>query len=190
MQSHNPSSWFALTVHPKHEHLAARSLRSRGFEVYLPFHRARRRWSDRSKSLDMVLFPGYLFCRFDTPDKLRVMTTPSVRGIVRSGRELIPVDDAEIASIRTLIASGRPIDVCPFLHVGQHVRISHGPFESVRGVIVRADDNWRVVVSVEALGCSVSVEVDADQLLPDRKPPANIHKRSFTERIAHGNLQA
>lgn len=131
-------------------------------------------------------FPGYLFCRFGVRDKLRVMTSAAVRGIVRNGREPIPVDDAEIESIRTLIASGRPIDMCPFLRVGEHVRISHGPFESVRGVIVRTGDNWRVIVSVEALGCSVSVEVDADQLLPDRKPPATIH----TERTAHGHLQA
>jgi transcription antitermination factor NusG len=137
----------------------------------------------------MVLFPGYLFCRFDALDKLRVMTSSSVRGIVRNGRDPIPVDDTEIASVRTLIASGRPIDVCPFLRVGQNVRISHGPFESVRGVIVRADDNWRVVVSVEALGCSIAVEVDADQLLPERKP-ASIHKPSHKERIAHGTLQA
>jgi transcription antitermination factor NusG len=186
MQTPPPSPWFALTVHPKHEHLAARGLRSRGFEVYLPLHRSRRRWSDRTKALDTVLFPGYLFCRFDSQDKLRVMVTPSVRGIVRNGRDPIPVDDAEISSIRTLIASGRPIDVCPFLRVGQHVRISHGPFESVRGVIVRTDDNWRVVVSVDALGCSISVEVDAGQLRPERKPPANIHK----ERIAYGTLQA
>ena len=114
------------------------------------------------------------------------MTSPAVRGIVKMGRDPIPVDDAEISSIRTLISSGRPIDVCPFLRVGQHVRISHGPFESVRGVIVRADDNWRVVVSVEALGCSVSVEVDADQIQPDKKPAQSIP----SERINHGHLQA
>lgn len=178
--------WYALTVQPKHEHLAARGLRARGVEVYLPVQRARRRWSDRTKSLDVVLFPGYVFCRFGVMDKLRVMTSPSVRGIVRNGREPIPVDDLEIESIRTLILSGRPIDMCPFLRVGEHVRIHHGPFESVRGVIVRTDDNWRVVVSVEALGCSISIEVDANQILPDRKPPKTIH----TERTAHGHLQA
>jgi len=184
MQAQNP--WYALTVHPKHEHLAARGLRSQGFEVYLPVHRERRRWSDRVKTLDMVLFPGYVFCRFDSREKLRVMTAPAVRGIVRNGREPVPVDDAEISSIRTLISSGRAIDVCPFLSVGQHVRIHHGPFESVRGVIVRADERWRVVVSVEALGCSVSIEVDADQVLPERKPPAT----QATERITHGHIQA
>jgi transcription antitermination factor NusG len=186
MQSQNPNLWFALTVHPKHEHLAARGLSAQGFEVYLPLHRARRRWSDRTKTLDMALFPGYLFCRFAVHDKLRVMTSPSVRGIVRNGRDPIPVDDTEITSIRKLISSGRPIDVCPFLRVGQHVRISDGPFESVRGVILRADDNWRVVVSVEALGCSISVEVEASQILPERKHPLAIR----TERTTHGHLQA
>ena len=186
MQPSPPNPWFALTVHPKHEQSAERGLRHQGFEVYLPVCRSRRRWSDRTKMLDMVLFPGYIFCRFAAQDKLRVMTSTSVRGVVRSGRDPVPVDDAEIASIRSLIASGRPVDVCPYLSIGQHVRISHGPFESVRGVILRSDEHWRVVVSVEALGCSVSVEVDANQVSPDKKPAQSQHQ----ERIIHGNLQA
>lgn len=186
MQPPNSNPWFALTVHPKHEHLAARGLRAQGFEVYVPAHRIRRRWSDRMKTVHAVLFPGYVFCRFDSRDKLRVMTSPSVRGIVKTGRDPVPVDEVEISSIRSLIASGRPIDVCPYLRVGQHVRIDHGPFESIRGVIVRTDDRWRVVVSIDALGCSVSVEVDADQVSPEKKLPQSIS----AERILHGHLQA
>lgn len=180
------NSWYAVTVHPKHEHLAERGLRGQGLETFVPIHRARRQWSDRTKLLDVVLFPGYVFCRFSRRDKLRVMAAPSVRGIVSVAREPVPVDETEIAAIRKLIASGRPIDVCPYLRVGQHVRITHGPFESVRGKILRAGDNWRVVVSIEALGCSVSVEVDADQVQPEKKPPQSTQ----VERIAHGNIQA
>jgi transcription antitermination factor NusG len=184
MQEDTPS-WFALTVHPKHEHIVERELRNHGFEAYVPVHRARRRWSDRVKVLNMALFPGYVFCRFARPDKLRVLISPSVRGVVSNGREPVPIDDAEITSIRALIASGRSINLCPYLRIGQQVRISHGPFASVRGVIVRAEDNWRVIVSVNALGCSLSVEVDADQIQPDMKP------HTFPkERIPHGHLQA
>lgn len=183
----SPSPWFALLTHPKHEHAAARGLRLQGFETYLPVHDIKRRWSDRVKVVHSVLFPGYVFCRFSKRDKLRAMTSPSIRSIVSVGREPAPVDDTEIEAIQAVIASGRPVDLCPYLRIGQQVRITHGPFTSVRGMIVRAQDNWRVVVSVEALGCSISVEVDAGDVLPDRRavpitPP--IQNRGNT----HGHL--
>lgn len=187
MLVHTSDSWYAVTVHPKHEQLAERALRAHGFDTYVPVHRARRQWSDRVKTLDTVLFPGYVFARFDRRlDKLRVMTSASVRGIVCVGRDPVAVDDSELSAVRALIASGKPIDVCPYLRVGQHVRITEGPFTSVRGKILRAGDNWRVVVSIEALGCSVSVEVDADQVTPEKKPPQSMP----LEKITHGHIQA
>jgi transcription antitermination factor NusG len=160
-------TWFAVTVRPKHEHMAERGLQNQGLEAYLPVQRVRRRWSDRLKDLDLVLFPGYVFCRFQPSDKLRVLTSPGVRSIVSTGREPQPVDESEIRSVRALVESGRPLAAWPFIRVGQKVRISHGPLASLRGVIVRAGDSWRVVVSVEALGCSVAVEVEADMIQPE-----------------------
>lgn len=179
-------SWFALTVHPKHEQLAERGLKNHGFEAYVPVHRVRRQWSDRRKNLDMVLFPGYVFCRFDPAQKLRVLQSPAVRSIVSSGREPLPVDESEISAVRAMISTGRPIDVCPYIRIGQQVRVSQGPLASLRGVILRVKDSWRVVVSVEALGCSVAVEVDADQVLPDRILPQPV----LPERMADGRYQA
>ncbi len=180
--------WFALRTHPKHEQLAERGLRLQGFETYLPVHSVRRRWSDRIKTLETVLFPGYVFCRFALQDKLRALASPAIRSVVRAGRDPVAVDESEIDAIKAVIASGRPVDLCPYLRVGQQVRIMHGPFTSVRGVIVRAQDNWRVVVSVEALGCSVSVEVDAGDVLPDRRP---VHNSPPDQRgNIHGHLQA
>jgi len=66
-------SWFAIRVRPKHEKAAALNLGRQGFEEYVPLHRVRRRWSDRVKELDAVLFPGYIFCRFPRHDRLRVL---------------------------------------------------------------------------------------------------------------------
>jgi len=178
----NATSWYALTVHPKHEQLAQRGLSHQDLETYVPIHRVQRRWSDRNKDLTMVLFPGYVFCRFATHDKLRVLTSPSVRSIVSVGRDPLPVDDAEISSIRALVASGRPVDVCPYIRVGQPVRITHGPMSSLRGIVTRTNDSWRVIVSVEALGCSIAVEVDADQLSPDSISSEHAIETSLTSR--------
>src|SRR4051812_14478312 len=115
--------WFALLTNPKHEHVAERGLRLQGFEAYLPVHNVKRRWSDRMKIVHTVLFPGYVFCRFAARDKLRALTSPAVRGMVTVGRDPVAVDESEIDAIRAVIATGRPVDLCPYLCVGEQVRI-------------------------------------------------------------------
>jgi transcription antitermination factor NusG len=164
-------SWFALTVGPSHERRAERSLLNQGFKTYVPVYRVHRRWSDRVKNLDTVLFPGYVFCRFSYADRIQVLSSPGVRSVVTTGRDPAPVEEEEIAAVRTLIASGRPLLPWPYLRIGQQVEIREGQFASLRGVIVRAKDGCRVVVSVEALGCSVAVELDAGLVVPTAVAP-------------------
>jgi transcription antitermination factor NusG len=173
MFNHPP--WFAVIVRPNHEHMAEKALQNRGFEAYLPVQRVKRRWSDRIKELNSVLFPGYLFCRFEAADRMRVLNSPGIVSVAGSGRTPLPVDDEEISNIRTLISSRRELALWPSVRVGERVRIEYGALQGLSGVIVRARDAWRVVVSVEALNCAVAVEVDAASLAP--------------ERIPHGRLQ-
>lgn len=159
--------WFALRVRPKHEKTAASALVRQGFEPYVPLHRVRHRWSDRIKELEAVLFPGYIFCRFPRSERLIVLNSPGVESILGFGKTDIPVDDAEIAAVRTLVGSGRPLAPWPYLRIGQNVAIESGPLSGMRGVVLRDENAWRVVVSVDALGRSISVEVDRDMIAPD-----------------------
>jgi transcription antitermination factor NusG len=170
----NPS-WFALRVRPKHERVAAINLGRQGFEEYVPLHRVRRRRSDRVKELDTVLFPGYIFCRFPSHERLRVLNSPGVESIVGFGKTDIPVDDAEIRAVRTLVAQGRPLAPWPFLRIGQDVAIESGPLAGLRGVVLRDQDSWRVVVSVEALDRSLAVVVDRDMICPESSFPYGCH---------------
>ncbi|HWZ31973.1 MAG TPA: UpxY family transcription antiterminator [Bryobacteraceae bacterium] len=160
-------SWFALTVQPNHERTVERGLRNRGWEAYLPVHRVRRRWSDRDKDLETIVFPGYVFCKFVRTDLIRVLSAPGVRSVVGAGRNPIPVEESEISAVRALASSGRPLLPWPYLHIGQNVLIDRGPLASIRGSVVRMKESCRVVVSVEALGCSVAVEVDPEMLVAD-----------------------
>jgi transcriptional antiterminator NusG len=161
-------SWFALTVRPNHERTAERALSNQGIEAYLPLYRTRRQWSDRVVDAAAPLFPGYLFCRFSPRERLRVLSSTGVRAIVGTRHDPLPVDDSEISNVRALVSSGRPILPWPYLRVGERVTIREGPLASLSGVVVRAKNQWRVVVSVEALSCSVSVELDADVLGPEK----------------------
>src|SRR2546430_3712689 len=62
----------------RYENFAAKQLAGRGYEFFLPFYLCKRRWSDRMQELEMPLFPGYLFCRFNALDRLPILTTPEI----------------------------------------------------------------------------------------------------------------
>ena len=169
--------WFALRVRPKHERTAALNLGRQGFEEYVPLHKVRRRWSDRVKELETVLFPGYIFCRFAPAERTRVLNAPGVESILGFGKTDVPVDDSEIAAVKTLIAAGRPLAPWPYLRIGQHVAIENGPLAGLRGVVLRDETSWRVVVSVEALDRSISVQVDRGMIAPENTSVVALHGR-------------
>lgn len=158
--------WFALTVKPQHEKKAAWALRTKGLEEFLPLYRARRRWSDRVKEIELPLFPGYVFCRFSSQDRPPVLTTPGVISIVGFGSDPAAIPAAEIAAIRAMLGSGLPVQPWPFLKVGQFVRILEGPLSGLEGLLIREKDSCRVVLSIELLQRSVAVEVDREWICP------------------------
>ena len=50
--------WFAVQVRSGREHLCARHLQMRGYNVFLPCYYEQRRWSDRIKKIETALFPA------------------------------------------------------------------------------------------------------------------------------------
>jgi Transcription antiterminator len=158
--------WFAIRVKSNFESVAASGLRGRGLEEFLPQYRVRRRWSDRVRTLDLPLFPGYVFCRFDPQDRLPVLTTPGVLHVVGFANQPAPIDDNEIAAIQNLVKSGLPAEPWPFLRVGQRVRVSSGPLTGTEGIVVQLKQKCRLIVSVSLLQRSVAVEIDRDCITP------------------------
>jgi transcription antitermination factor NusG len=152
--------WYALTVKPRHEKATAQLLRLRELEEFLPLQRVQREWSDRTQTVDLPLFPGYLFCRFGYKHRLRVLNTPGVRSIVGFAATDVPVAEETVHALQTLVASGRFVEPQAFLRPGANVRVTEGPLKGVRGTLVREKGAWRVVVNIELLQRSVAVEID------------------------------
>ena len=165
-------NWYALTIRPRHERAAARLLEQKGFEEFLPTYRARRRWSDRIKQIELNLFPGYVFCRFDARERSRVLSTPGVTSIVAFGRDPAEVPERELDAVRAVLASGLPVLPWPFLREGDRVRIEEGCLAGLVGTLAGCKDSTRVVVNVEILQRSVAVEVDRRWIAQVRRASA------------------
>jgi len=59
----------------------------------------------------------------------------------------------------------------PYLKVGERVRVKAGVMKGVEGILVRKKNEFRVVLSLDAIMQSVAVEVDASDLEPAVTPP-------------------
>jgi transcription antitermination factor NusG len=170
--------WYGIRVRSKFERVASASLSGKGYEEFLPLYRSRRRWSDRSKELDLPLFPGYLFCRLDVQDGLLpVLTTPGVISIVGAGRTPVSIPESEIHAIQAVVRSGLPAQPWPLLAAGTKVLIEKGPLAGIEGITPNVNKGYRFVVSVPLLQRSVAVEIDRRWARP---LPAGIVSRQLS----------
>jgi len=158
--------WFAVVTTPQHEKAAVRHLDFSGVETFLPTYESPRVWRNRQKvTLQLPLFPTYLFVRIDHRDRAKVLRAPGVRQLVGTSREPLPLPDHEIEFLRASIGEQRAE---PYLGlvVGQRVRIKSGAMQGVEGHLVRKNSEWRFVLTVEVIHHHVAVEVDASTLEP------------------------
>jgi transcriptional antiterminator NusG len=160
------SRWFALYVRSRHEKVVESGLRGKGYSAFSPFYRTRRRRIDRIAEIDVPLFPGYVFCCFDPSKRLPILMTPGIVGVVGPGHRPEPVDDVEIASIRTLALSGHPVQPWPFLRSGQRIRLQSGPLMGAEGIFLCIKDQYHLVVSITLLQRAVSVVIEKDAVAP------------------------
>lgn len=158
--------WFAVRVKSNFEKRVAAIFRNKGLDAFLPEYKSRRRWSDRYKTVDSPLFPGYVFCRVDLSHRLPVMTTPGFLYIVSAGKKPASVDEAEIAGIQAVVRSGRSALPLPTLAVGQRVRLESGPLSGLEGILLQEGTQKRICVGVTLLRRGISVEVEREWILP------------------------
>ena len=154
------SRWFAVRVRPQRERRIAEAFRYKGYEAFLPLYRSRRSWSDRVKEIELPLFPGYVFCRFQADSRLPILTTPGVVYVVGVGRAPAPIDDREVATLQAVVRSGLYAQPWRFLRTGQRVQIVAGPLCGLEGIYLDSRGDQRLVVSVALLQRSVGVEID------------------------------
>jgi len=142
--------------------MVQQQLTEKGVETFLPLVRRWSRWKDRRMAVAWPLFPGYCFARFDSFERLRILTCRGVVHIVSCAGVLAPVDETELNSVRILLETSLKYDPCPFLKEGQVVAVTNGPLRGVVGRLLRKDlHNVSVVLSVDLIGQALRVEVSA-----------------------------
>jgi transcription antitermination factor NusG len=163
----HPSSlaWFVLHVRVNQEKRTAQRLANSEFEYFLPCFRSVRQWKDRRVTLEMPLFPGYVFVHMDLVDRMKVLTLPNVVGLIGNKNSPAIVSPEEIDRIKRGVEFGNAAPHSSLI-VGQRVLITEGALQGMSGCLLRSGNNTRVVVSIDSIARSFVVDVDISWLKP------------------------
>src|SRR5437773_9225525 len=93
--------WYAAYTCAQHEKRVAAELGMREVEHFLPLYSSVRRWKDRRVTLDLPLFPGYVFVRLALRERMHVLQIPSVVRLLGFGGLPTALQDTEMETMRT-----------------------------------------------------------------------------------------
>jgi transcription antitermination factor NusG len=162
----SPAEWLVVHTWSRHEKSVCEQLQAKQIETFLPLYRSNKRWKNGQVGVQLPLFAGYLFVRIHTQNQLPVLQTPGVARFVGFGSKPASVSEAEIAQLEAAVMSGTAVSPHPFLTIGENVRICSGPLTGMKGILLRDKRGQRIILSVELISRSISVELDCADVEP------------------------
>jgi transcription antitermination factor NusG len=169
-------AWFAVYVQVNHEREVAKRLEQKYIDSFLPLIE---RWSkrkDRRKRVSVPLFPGYVFVRtlLDNYTHVHILKTPGALTLIGNSEGPLSIPHFQIESLQTMLRSPEPINLNPYLKEGDWVHVVRGPLSGCMGILLRHNPKkGRLVVSVDIICRSVSVELDVEDVEPIASPPSS-----------------
>ncbi|TVR60853.1 MAG: UpxY family transcription antiterminator [Gemmatimonadales bacterium] len=158
--------WFALRTRARHEKKVVRQLEGAGIQAFGALARVERDWTDRTRAVEMPLFPGYVFVHTTLRDPGAVLRWPGAVEFVRSRGVPRPVRPDEMEAVMTLArgvtAQGKLPSQEDYLAVGTPVVVVEGPFAGLTGVLTEHRGRRRMVVKLDSLRQARGVSVPTE----------------------------
>jgi transcription termination/antitermination protein NusG len=156
-------AWLAVHVQSNSERSVYAGLKERNYEAFLPvFSRVTANRSVREKPL----FPGYLFFRWQRSYAHRIVEIPGVIRLLGFGRRPVPVDEAEIASVKRVVESGLPSKPWKSLGTGDHVTLIGGPLRGLDGFLMQVSKSTYLIVQITLMRRAIAVKVEPAHVAP------------------------
>ena len=156
----NRKKWFAFYTKSRHEKSVSNTLKSNGFEVYLPLLRERKKWSDRKKWVEYPLFKSYIFIKIEIKDSIFVLKTPGIVRMIKFGNSPSPIPNQIILSLKLMLEGGYNPQPTDYFLKGDPVIIKAGPLKGLEGEIIRVHNEDRFIMHVDTIQHSISIKVD------------------------------
>ncbi len=147
-------NWYVLYTSSRAEKRVEERLKNEGYITYLPLHKAKRKWSDRIKVVEIPLFNSYIFVYCDEYRLRGSLMLPGISRILYYLGKPAIVKQSELDAIEDFlkIAEGNKV-----ITKGDEVEIICGPFQKVSGKVINIDKKYSMLY-LEQLGATVCIE--------------------------------
>ncbi|HZZ78695.1 MAG TPA: transcription termination/antitermination NusG family protein [Gemmataceae bacterium] len=156
--------WWVAYTKVRQEKRLAEDLICRDVPFYLPLIERSRIYRGRRLRSQEPIFGSYVFLFADQRERARALTTNRIAHLlpVADGRRLY--DD--LVQVKRLIAANVPLTVEARLQPGMRVRVRHGCFAGIEGIVESRCRQTRLIVAIDFLQRGISVELDDITLEP------------------------
>ena len=165
----SPLYWYCLYTRSRHEDFVYQRLSDKKINAFLPKLEVWSRRKDRRKKIQKALFSGYLFVHENLTHHiwLEILKTPGVVKILGNEGGPTPIPEIQIESIKKILNGKAAVSPFPYLKEGKLVRVVDGPLRGCEGFLVKIkEEKEKLVISVDLLRRSVSVEIDSGSIEP------------------------
>jgi transcriptional antiterminator RfaH len=132
----------------------------RRVSYFLPMAAKTRHVRGRKIKSLLPLFSGYLFFCGEEEQRLEVLKTNRVAGLIEVKDQGLLV--TELSSIERALKVGADLQRHKDVMAGKRCRVTSGPLKDVEGIVQKNRSGARLVLRVDMLGQAASVEVDLD----------------------------
>jgi transcription antitermination factor NusG len=172
----NLSPWHAVRVRSRFENIVTANLTCQGLAVFYPTYVARRERDGRTSTIDLPLFPGYVFCRIGASSKSKVLLSAGVLFVAGDSASRQSVVENEISALQSLTRSSLHYEAAPLTSSGLRVQVIDGALRNVEGTLIEPA-KARLALPVSLVQRSVFVDLaEGTEVVPvlasDRKAVA------------------
>lgn len=156
--------WMAVYTRPRAEKKVHERLERRNIESYLPLKIEERRWSDRTKIVEVPVISSYVFVRCTEQKRREVLQIDGILNFVFYRGKPALIRDKEMERMWTFLADyGRMKLEVVQPEPGQKVAVEAGPLKGKSGEVLYTKQN-RVGILLESLGVHIRAEVEGVML--------------------------
>ncbi len=152
--------WHVLLVKPRSEKKVGQRLTELGFDACVPTQKQWKKWSDRKKQVEVVLFNNYVFVAADEKRRNQVFLAGNVFKYLSFGGCMATLTAKEVAIIKSLSGLEAKVEITyEGLRVGDEVEIHSGRLAGFCGKIIGMSGSSRLQLELPSLHCFAQVEV-------------------------------
>jgi transcriptional antiterminator RfaH len=157
-------AWLVIYTKPRWEKKLADLLTAKGFTVYCPTQRVKRRWSDRTKWIDQPLFSSHIFIHIETERRDAVYFTPGFVRFLFWNKRPAQVRETEIDTLKRWLNDFDHESISiESLATGSHVTVKSGPLQGRDGIVLE-QRGTKLELYLEDLQVKVSVDLSKTEL--------------------------